>query len=300
MPPRWICVSVVLACLSVNGWLFYHDILPFLLPGQPPIVSIEPLDEVQQNRPPILWTVFQDNRKVYQARTGIEHPKGAAEIFVLTADFAAIPGQPPVALPEKFPQVEIREYHSKQTVDPDGNFLGIDVTFVLAPVNLLQFQLKREKITVRIHGQVADGVFRPILEMPDLVDPRELPPVKMPAGPSILQPFHPHQRLSNLWPGQRWSVSLFNPIMASLAAMVPGGEGLLPGGDGHTTLKASVRDRPESLERPKQRTAECFVIDHTSGEDDTVNVYVEVHTGKVLRQVAKINGTALRMDRDGD
>src|SRR3954451_24938461 len=64
MPPRWLCVLIVASWLVLTGWLFYDELLPRLLPGQPPPVTIDLVEEAQTRRVPTLWTVYQDDRVV--------------------------------------------------------------------------------------------------------------------------------------------------------------------------------------------------------------------------------------------
>src|SRR5215213_6863957 len=85
MPPRWLCVLIVAAWLLLTGWLFYDELLPRLLPGQPPPVTIDLVEEAQVRRVATLWTVYQDDRKVCVVRTRIEHPR--RDLFEMIAEF---------------------------------------------------------------------------------------------------------------------------------------------------------------------------------------------------------------------
>jgi hypothetical protein len=85
MPPRWLCVLIITSWLLLTGWLFYSDLLPRLLPGQPPPVTIDLVEEAQTRRVATNWTVHQDGRVVCVARTRTEHPR--RDLFELVAEF---------------------------------------------------------------------------------------------------------------------------------------------------------------------------------------------------------------------
>src|SRR5438046_10242208 len=85
VPPRWLCVLIVASWLALTGWLFYDELLPRLLPGQPPPVTIDLVEEAQTRRVATLWTVYQDDRAVCVARTRIEHPR--RDLFEMLAEF---------------------------------------------------------------------------------------------------------------------------------------------------------------------------------------------------------------------
>src|SRR5262249_22602748 len=103
MPPRWLCVLIVLSWLLLTGWLLYDELLPRLLPGQAPPVTIDLVEEARTMRLTTSWRVRQDDRPVCTVRTHIEHPR--RDLFEMIADFplgeayasaaAAVGGGPP-------------------------------------------------------------------------------------------------------------------------------------------------------------------------------------------------------------
>ena len=50
MPPRAVCLAILLFWLGVNGYLLYHDLLPRLAPGQAPPYTIDLVEEAQVQR----------------------------------------------------------------------------------------------------------------------------------------------------------------------------------------------------------------------------------------------------------
>src|SRR5262245_30756348 len=65
MPSRWACLTIVLCWLGLNGYLLYHDLLPRLLPGQPPPYTIDLVEEAQTRRPATDWSVLHEGEPVF-------------------------------------------------------------------------------------------------------------------------------------------------------------------------------------------------------------------------------------------
>src|SRR5262245_38416076 len=51
MPSRIVCLGIILVWLGFNGWLFFRDLLPRLMPGQPPPYTIDIVEETKTRRP---------------------------------------------------------------------------------------------------------------------------------------------------------------------------------------------------------------------------------------------------------
>jgi len=85
MPPRWLAVLIVAAWICLTGWLLRRELLPRLMPGQPPPLTIDLAEEAQTKRSSIAWTVMQNGKEVGVARTRIEHPRH--DRFELIAEF---------------------------------------------------------------------------------------------------------------------------------------------------------------------------------------------------------------------
>ena len=97
MPPRWLCLLIIAAWLLLNGWLFYHDMLPQMLPGEVPVLAIDLVEEAQAKRPPTSWTVYHNDREAFTMRMSVEHPR--REVFEMTAIYT------PYRRPERRPQL---------------------------------------------------------------------------------------------------------------------------------------------------------------------------------------------------
>src|SRR5579883_1975590 len=133
MPPRWLCLLIVVCWVATNGWLFYHDIWPYLLPGQPPAFAIDLVDEIQKGRPNVLWIVSQNGREVFLGRTRVEHP--TPDSFDLVAEFTAHPRREPAILSG----CAITRMFSRYRVDREGRLQEVVVVIQGTPrIELLQ------------------------------------------------------------------------------------------------------------------------------------------------------------------
>src|SRR5215217_7475944 len=103
MPPRWLCLLILLFWTGFNGWLFFDDLLPRLLPHQPPPYTIDLTEEAQLRRPYIEWIVLCDDKQVFRAQTSVAHPgyqdKSQHDVFEMKSKF--IPVGPVGAMGEK-------------------------------------------------------------------------------------------------------------------------------------------------------------------------------------------------------
>lgn len=96
MPPRWLCLLIVAFWVSSTGWLLWRDLLPQVLPGQPPPYTIDPTEEAETKRAVTSWALSQDGREVCVARTRVEHP--GRGVFEFVADYPLRGSDPRLAL----------------------------------------------------------------------------------------------------------------------------------------------------------------------------------------------------------
>jgi hypothetical protein len=287
MPPRWLCVVIVGCWLAVAGWLFSQEIWPYLQPSQPPPFAIDLLDEFKdRERVNTLWSVKQNGTKVFTGRTHIEHP--SPEVFELCAEFVL----PPKAPRPVISGVAVGKMTSRYRIDPDGRLQGLTVSIAGAPESkfLNLFFKEKPDFTLRIHGDVRERVFRPVLEVPELGQDYPLPTVEVPGGAGLLQPLHPLQRMRGLRPGQQWQMPVFDPLADSLRTLQgsPGGIRI---------LIARVRPEVELFSHGFRHDVRCLVVDYI-GDEQPVSLWVDEHTGQVLRQEATVAGNHWVMDRD--
>ena len=117
-----------------------------------------------------------------------------------------------------------------------------------------------------------------------------LPAVQIHQGGSVLLPLHPVNRLTGLSPGQRWQMTVLDPLGDSLAALQGGGGEL-------RILRARVRDKPEKFARGRRTSVLCLVIDY-EGDDFVASTWVERERGLVLCQEATLGGERWVMYRE--
>lgn len=280
MPPRWACIAIVGFWLAVNGWLLYRDVVPRLLPDQPPPYSVDLLEEAKIRRPEILWTVKQNGKHVLTARTSIRHP--SRDTFEMAARYRPAAGRDAVSVPP----FALRQMSSTYRVSTAGDLQGVSVrlegALELSPV-LQKLLGNRGQVdaTLSIDAEAQGGEFVPAVQLavPGVKTLKvDLPAVQARAGGAILLPLHPVNRLRGLSPGQTWTMTVFDPIHDALSA--------LPGGvEKSRVVRCRVRDRAEPLEEGHRQGKQCLVIDY-EGEDFTGETWVAVDTEQVVAQIA--------------
>jgi hypothetical protein len=299
MPPRWLCVGIVLFWLSATGWMAWRDLLPRLLPDQPPPYAIELVEEARTNRAYISWVVLKDDEKVARARTHVEHP--SRDVFELVAQIK------PEQRGRLFPVngILVRTLDSSYRVDPSGNLLGLSVRVKgrMDPDHL-HLKLLRPflegavpELVLRIDGKVTDGEMTPRLQGEIPGSPLaarklkfDLPTVSVPRGGAVLLPLHPVNRLRGLRPNQTWRMRVLDPLADSLDTFRGKGEG-------PRILRAQVRAREEPLEHGKHAGTSCLVIDY-EGDDMKPCTWVAARTGLVMAQESTLGKTRWVMYRE--
>lgn len=286
MPSRWVCVVILLFWTGFNGWFFYQDLLPRLLPGQPPSYTIDLVEEARTGRPAIDWTVFLENERVFRAKTEVRNP--AHDVFELVAEFAP-------ASTKELPSlhgISIRRLVSLYRVNQTGDLLGLEVEVEGSPKFAEMLKILSTDFTLNIEGETRSGWLVPHLSfrLKDLVREKDLPPVRVPSGVSVLLPLHPVNRLQGIKPGQTWTLCWFDPLADSLGA-IQGKDPELQ------SLLARVRPQLETFSWNRRQEVECLVIDY-KGDRIQATTRVAKDTGLVLSQEAVIDNQRWTMNRD--
>lgn len=294
MPPRWLSILIVAVWLLFSGRLVVRDLLPRLLPGQPPPYSIDLVEEVRNGRGHVDWMVMHDGKAVFESRSRILHPE--PDVFELTAEFAPLNKGERVALHGML----VRSLASTYRVTGAGDLLGVSVQVVGTPQLAQTIRLLGDtNFHISIEGKVKSNRFEPRVRLGlEGKDVREfaLPGVAVRRGGSVLLPLHPVNRITGLSPGQKWQMTVLDPLGDSLAALQGGGGEL-------RILRAHVRDAPADFIAPvskngrKPKAVTCLVIDY-EGDDFTASTWVESERGLVLCQEATIGGDRWLMFRE--
>lgn len=289
MPPRWACLIIAALFLGANGWVFYHDMLPHLLPGQPPPFAIDVLEEVQDRRwmRPVGWTLHRNGNKVMTAKIRVEHV--GRDTFEMIAEYQPIAGQPGMAMH----QLLVKKMSSTYRVSAAGELLAVGFELEGQPAAPGLRKVVPGDFTLSISGPVVEGRFRPTGRLAlagGAESQMALPGARVRAGGGVLLPLHPVSRLRGLRPGQSWTTAVFDPVADAFRNL--GGEGELP------RLRCRVRDEEEELTHGRREGVACLVIDQV-GDDVTVRTWVARDTELVLAQevvVGKNDVTAMYRD----
>jgi hypothetical protein len=294
MPPRWLSILIVVAWLLFSARLVVRDLLPRLLPGQPPPYSIDLVEEVRNGRGHVDWMVMHDGKGVFESRSRITHPEH--DVFEMTSKFVPLHKGERVSLHGML----IRELSSTYRVTAAGDLLGVSVLVVGTPQLAQTIRLLGDtNFRISIDGTVKDSRLEPRVRLGvGEKDLREfaLPGVAVRRGGSVLLPLHPVNRISGLSPGQKWQMTVLDPLGDSLAALQGGGGEL-------RILRARVRDEPADFLAPgskvgkRRQPVACLVIDY-EGDDFTASTWVERERGLVMCQEATIGGDRWSMYRE--
>jgi hypothetical protein len=276
MPPRWLCLLILLFWLATTGRLLWRDLWPALRPGEPPPYAIDLLDEAQQQQPRIHWRVLYNDRPSHRARSWVEHhPRDDA--FALHVTLDAEPR------PDALPAVAalLRHFESVHVVSRDGALRQVHCQARLVP-GLVEVDLTFE-------GQVRDGRLYPRyhLDSADLHRHGEADPVEVSSSGSLLVPLHPLNRIRGIRPGQSWRLPLVDPAYEAIVAVLrkEAGGALLGLDRPLPVLDAHVLPEPRHLHLLHRDWA-CLVVEYHDGDDLRARTWVEQRTGLVLQQEA--------------
>lgn len=318
MPSRWLCWVIVLSWLATTGWLFWHDLRPTWLSGEPPSLLPDDVDEVQgttQNN--IFWTVQRQHdsntETIFRASTRVDYQRDE-DTYTLHAKLDAAKG---AKLQEQEVYVgkvfRVESVVSEYRVDRAGHLHSLKAEVTMTPrigqlgseVNLLLASLLPSKpppetkdhpiahqVILRLWGEVRDEQFFAhcradgnILAKPLQFD---LPPTAMSHTGSVLMPMHPINHIRGLYPGRSWRQPLVDPLRDAF----PGLSG------GVRWLNARVLPHPELLKVNDTETS-CLVIEYTDDENETVGrTWVEQDSERVLQQEAILDDGHWIMKRD--
>jgi hypothetical protein len=314
MPPRWFCLVIIVSWLAITSWLLWHDLLPHLLPGHPPVYSVELVEEARTTRPDSNWFIYKDDLKVANAKTRIQYLKAEVDSDSQKSPSDVIPPEPPdppqraffALIAEIKPQiiatvskqdepagpfevngVQLKKLESRYYIDLAGNLVGlwagvngeIDPSSALAQLVAkvlltVDGELESGRIKPRLSGELHPGEPVPLLRKRSF--DFALPDIR--GGEFVLMPLHPVNRHRGLQPDQTWPLRLLDPLTLAYHT-VAGLHGLA--GD-FPVLHARVRATEETIKH-KGHPVPCLVIDQED-HDVKLTTWVARKTGLVMRQ----------------
>jgi hypothetical protein len=277
MPSRLQVLVIVGFWLATSTWLFVRDLLPRLLPGQPPPFTIDLADEAEAHM--VRWSVFKDGQLQGYAKTGVDYNE-KDDSFRIHGTFKLwnsreMRGQADLVL------------SSEQFATREGELKGLSADISASMVAV--------KLEGHMHGEVQDHQFFPHVSVSSPTSLEwGLPSVKLSSGGTVLNPLQPVNRIWGLRKGQTWRVPLVHPLFdavsAELAAIV----------NFKTSeprfVDATVLPKTHMLEW-KHEQVPCLVIDYANDEM-TARTWVRESDGLVLRQEVEEHGIKLAMQRD--
>ncbi len=291
MPPRWLCVVIVLGWLGTTGPLLWKEVRPLFLARQPPPYFVDLLDEAQGERHPITWKVYigakepSDRVLGHTARSWVKyHPQDDTISFHTELTTSSVSK----AAPLRFGPITLRKMASVERVDKEELRLRsfeFDLEFDI------EILVKIAKATAKGTGTVADGFLTGefTMQVPGLstFEPFPIPQTKLPNNGAIMLPLHLVNRIRGLRPGQTWDQPMLDPV-ASLLNAASG------------TNKAEIqyveaRVLPETQELPGNPRIVCHVIAYDS--ETRPRVYVQVGTDLVVRQESEYQGQRIVIQR---
>jgi hypothetical protein len=267
---------ILLFWLLTVAWLFERDLWPQLRPGEPPPFVINLADEAQRNAPPLYWNVFRNGKKIGRAKTSIRYHE-PDDSFEMQGQMVQL----------DLGLVVIKNLSSMYRVTRGGQLREISADLALA------FGSQKLPVEIQAHvdGPVRDQRFHPRcrLDSPFGAKEIDMDPIEIRGNGSVLNPLHPVKRVLGLRLGQRWQMTVVDPLGDVVATVL----GTNPS---DRSLMAEVLGQTRPLLWDGEEWP-CLVIDYR-GNDRTARTWVRESDGAVLRQEATTGGEELIMERD--
>jgi len=297
--------AIVLFWLASTGYLLHREWWQHYFTDAPPQLTIDLADEATTVQPSTRWLLFRNGKEVGRASTRMNYVPDS-DTFELHSELRQVELVYSV-LAALTLKAQVPAFNTMQRVTRAGELREVVAEGNLAcsagtgPLSLFDL-----KMTVNLHGIVMSdqrihweivldtsmGQFAPQIE-----------PTPVPSG-SVLNPLQPLSRIRGLRPGQRWQLTLVDPLSDALAAALPqvmeqvGGTKMkLPFSNTPKVLRAQVSTSLQPIETLKE-PLNCWVIDYYAGETLLAKTWVEDGSGRVLRQEAFQLNEHLVLDRE--
>src|SRR5581483_9559038 len=94
MPPRLLCVLIVVLWIASTSWLVMRDILPRIRAEEPPAFAVNIVDEAPKRFPmQTRWSVYQKDDRIGRLLTWVEYDS-RDDIYRIKGDLEFDPKQP--------------------------------------------------------------------------------------------------------------------------------------------------------------------------------------------------------------
>jgi hypothetical protein len=283
MPPRWICILILLFWVLTNGWLLWGDLLPFWGASEAPPLVMDIDDEIKlQRNVKAGWSVFVDDddpkRPSYDAYTQVEHQD--KDLYEISFELRPKPDTAGGSRKQKDRLFKAERMVSHCQVTGDGQLRSL--------MALVEVEVKGIKVVATFTGDARGGEFSGHYRIATnnmIVSDSDLDPVPVPRHGAVLMPVHPLQRLPGLRPGQSWTVPELDPLVGFPFTQMR-----------VVRLRARVLPEPETIPW-KGRDVACLVV-VSGGDDQEVRTWVERDSGMVLRQQTSFGGQKWVLQRE--
>lgn len=291
MPPRWLCVLIVLLWLLSTGPLVWKELRPLLLTNQPPGYSVGLLDDARGEKQAIRWTVHlgdgepADQLNAHAAESWVEtHPRQDEVTFHtrLTASRLRV-------APLRFGPLTLHRIETAERIDR-REFQLRRFSFEMVFDAEVPFVGKIERARCKAEATAEAGKLRGTLDLALQGTEAvrfDIPEVQLPNSGKVELPLHLYDKVEGLYPGRTWLVPMIDPVRS-----IPG---FLQGG-GKVEVKnvpARVLDRVEPL--PGHPDLPCHVIVYET--ETRPKIYVQVGKQLLLRQETVYDGQRIVIQR---
>lgn len=272
MPPRSIVAAIVLFWLAANGWLIQREVWPRWRSGEPPPYTIDLTEEL--GHASVNWEIFKRDKRIGHAVSRVERQHDRT--FKLSIQFHF----------DKFriAFLDVRKLGGVYHVNEDGELLDLSA---FAGVGM-QDKHGVLDMDLEMKGRVEEGMLVAEVFFDDKkVDLGELK-VPITGRSAAINPLHPLNRLPGLTEGQRWKITLFDPLDAVLKAKVPQLDGVLGAVEGMSVRELLAEVKTDTLVW-HDTPVDCFKIEYRvpGDEEPTASTWVRRSDGLVLQQHSK-------------
>lgn len=314
MPPNWISALIIAGWLSATGWLCYREFEAFFYTDTPPRFTPDIADEAITSPIPARWSVLRSDQKqpIGRASSSLRYRKETdtfeleSTLTQLKLVFNVLIGELVAETPTSRTAYQVNREGRLVAFEAEGTFIlsvfGFSESFdMIVTGEVIDDQL-HSRVTLRAGGE----------EWIEEIEPLPL------QRADVLNPLQPLPRIEGLTPGRRWRQPLFNPMGEAFRVAFPrlirrfaaqfdvklDRPIQIAWAESSSELLARVDDEPQSMEYGGAgRQVSCWVIRYREpGESDpdrhVGETWVEVESGKVLRQSMTRGGFTLELIRD--
>jgi hypothetical protein len=317
MPPRFITLAIIAFWLAMVGLFVYGEVWPRLRPSEPLLFPVDVVDEAGQGHrsDEPKYYVFKNGSGGYLADLDWDyHPEDDSfeSKCVLNLHWTGVTEAPRPEGPAWLPQVHNVRLTSAYRLTRNGELKAIASTTEYRLVAEADDQSKLEVKAV-VGGEPRAGRLVPHLELtfPELAGPapkfgplditafdRDTESVAVSTRGTVLNPLHPPRRFANVSPGQRWRVTMIDPLaLPGLVAPLDAARGGalrragIDAGAGAYVLDVRVLPELDIIDWRGGNQVPCHVIQCSAdGPVGPITYWARQRDGAILHQEVSLDG----------